>query len=194
MNNEWHHFSLKLTQLLSAFGKSQKDLSHQTDISESKLSKLLSGKVEPRYKDILTISDSLNVSPSFFFDTRNTSSPAEIGYILGTRIYSVIFNNPDQDTLILMGRTIEENTFTPIKSLGFLADMKNRTVFTLTLISGEIIIGEKVIRKGIPFMLYRDTEINFKIGSCYILQIVGEIEMFTELMKNHLPPEKTISF
>ena len=39
MNNESSYFSQQLSKLLSAVGKSQKDLSTQTNISESKLSK-----------------------------------------------------------------------------------------------------------------------------------------------------------
>ena len=75
MNNESSYFSQQLSKLLSAVGKSQKDLSTQTNISESKLSKLLSGRIEPKYKDILSISDALKVSPSFFFNTNNDSPP-----------------------------------------------------------------------------------------------------------------------
>ena len=194
MTSESNYFSLQLSKLLAALGKSQKDLSVHANISESKLSKLLSGKVEPKFKDISNISDALNVSPSFFFNIRSDSPPLEIGYVLGNRIYTILYNNAKQHTLILMGRALESSTWIPIESLEFLYKMKNRTLFSITLVSGEISIDKKGLRKGIPQILETDSVIDFTVGSSYILQIVGEISVFTNLMKNHLSPEKTINF
>ena len=194
MTSESNYFSLQLSKLLAALGKSQKDLSIQTNISESKLSKLLSGKVEAKFKDISIISDALNVSPSFFFNTSSDSPPVEIGYILGNRIYTVLYNNAKQDTLILMGRTLESSTWIPIESLGFLYDMENRTLFSITLVSGEISVDKKSLRKGIPQILDTDSVIDFSVGSSYILQVVGEISKFSDFMKKHLSPEKVIKF
>jgi len=194
MTSESNYFSLQLSKLLAALGKSQKDLSIHANISESKLSKLLGGKVEPKFKDISNISDALNVSPSFFFNTNSDSPPFEIGYILGTRIYTVLYKNAKQHTLILMGRALESSTWIPIESLGFLYDMENRTLFSITLVTGEISVDKKSLMKGIPQILDTDSVINFTVGSSYILQIVGEISVFINLMKNHLSPEKTIKF
>jgi len=194
MTSESNYFSLQLSKLFAALGKSQKDLSIQTNISESKLSKLLIGKVEAKYKDISIISDALNVSPSFFFNTNSDSPPVEIGYILGNRIYTVLYNNAKQHTLILMGRTLENSTWIPIESLGFLYDMENRTLFSITLVSGEISVDKNSLRKGIPQILDTDSVIDFSVGSSYILQIVGEISKFSDFMKKHLSPEKVIKF
>ena len=194
MNNQSSFFSQQLSKLLSAVGKSQKDLSIQTNISESKLSKLLSGRIEPKYKDILSISDALKISPSFLFNTNNDSPPAEIGYILGSRVYTIIYRNSKQKTLILMGRTLESSTWIPNEALRFLSDMENRTIFSITLVSGGISVSDKNLPIGIPLMLYPDSKINFSVGSSYILQIIGEISKFSDLMKNHLSPEKIINF
>ena len=194
MASESNYFSSQLSKLLAALGKSQKDLSIQANISESKLSKLLSGKAEPKFKDISNISNALNVSPSFFFITNSDSPPVEIGYILGNRIYTVLYNNAKQHTLILMGRVLESSTLIPIESLGFLFDKDTRTLFSITLISGEISVDKKNLSKGIPQILDTDSVIYFSVGSSYVLQIVGDISVFINLIKNHLSPEKTINF
>lgn len=194
MSNDSTYFSLQLSKLLSALGKSQKDLSINANISESKLSKLLSGKVEPKFNDISNISKVLNVSPSFFFYKDSNSPPVEIGYVLGSRIYTVLYTNTMQRTLIMMGRSLESSTWIPIESLEFLSDMKSTTIFSITLVSGVISVDKKSLVIGIPLMLYRESVIDFSIGSIYILQIIGEIGAFSDFMKKHLSPENIIKF
>lgn len=194
MTCQANYFSLQLSKLLSALGKSQKELSINANISESKLSKLLSGNIEPKYKDISNISMALNVSPSFFFYTNNDSPPVEIGYVLGSRIYTILYNNSKQHTLILFGRSLERSTWIPIESLVFLSDLKNRTIFSITLVSGEISVAKKSLVRGIPLMLLRDSVIDFSLGSNYILQIIGEVGKFSDFMKKYLSPEKIINF
>lgn len=194
MSNDSTYFSLQLSKLLSALGKSQKDLSINANISESKLSKLLSGKVEPKFNDISNISKVLNVSPSFFFYKDSNSPPVEIGYVLGSRIYTVLYTNTMQRTLIMMGRSLESSTWIPIESLEFLSDMKSTTIFSITLVSGVISVDKKSLVIGIPLMLYRESVIDFSTGSIYILQIIGEIGAFSDFMKKHLSPENIIKF
>ena len=194
MTNESTYFSSQLSKLLVAFGKSQKDLSIDTIISESKLSKLLSGKVQPQYKDILKISNAMKVSPSFFFNIDDDSFPAEIAYMLGNRVYSILYSNAKQDTLILMGHTVENSSFIPIKSLEFLSQLKYQTIFSITLVFGKITVGSKKLTKGNPVILNPDDEMIFTRGSSYVLQIIGDVSVFTNLMKSHLSPDKTIKF
>ena len=93
-----------------------------------------------------------------------------------------------------MGRTLESSTWIPNEALRFLSDMESRTVFSITLVSGKISVSDKSLSIGIPLMLYPDSKINFSVGSSYILQIIGEISKFSDLMKNHLSPEKIINF
>ncbi len=72
--------------------------------------------------------------------------------------------------------------------------MKNRAVFSITLVSGEISVDKKSLAKGIPLMLLRESVIDFSLGLNYILQIIGEIGEFSNFMRKHLSPEKIIKF
>ncbi len=185
-----NYFSLQLSKLLTALGKSQKELAVQTNISESKLSKLQSGKLEPKHKDIQKIADALKVSPGFFFKIKDHNYPIEIGYILDNRIYSVLYNNPNQNILILMGRTLETHSVIPEETMTFLTNLNENNYFSITLISGNIQIGNKPIKKHIPYLLDQKKTIEFQLGSVYILQIIGDSNKFIQLLQNYLPPEK----
>ncbi|MEN8193021.1 MAG: helix-turn-helix transcriptional regulator [Bacteroidota bacterium] len=194
MSNDSNYFSTQLAKILTATGKSQKEVSIQTDISETKLSKLLSGRMKPQYEDILKISEVLKVSPSFFFNTDTKFSPVDIGYILGTRVYSILYNNPKEGAFVLIGRAFDSGSFIPIQSLPFLKHLRDDAVFSITLIKGEIKVGDKELVKGISAVLDGISEIHFEIGAIYLLQIVGMTEKFAEMMKNYLPSEKSINF
>jgi len=187
-----NYFALQLSKLLSALGKSQKELSIQTNISESKLSKLQNGKLEPKHKDIQKIAKALKVSPAFFFKTQNDYYPIQIGYILGERVYSILYNNPKQNILIVMGQTLESHTLIPDKTLTFLTYLKEKAIFSIALITGTINVGDKKLIKGIPVVLKPDIPIFFEVGASYILQIIGDSSKFLQLLQNYLPPEKLI--
>lgn len=187
-----NHFSLQLSKLLAALGKSQKELSTQTNISESKLSKLQNGKLEPKHKDIQKIAEALKVSPAFFFNTQNDYYPIQIGYILDQRVYSILYNNPKQNILIVMGQTLESHTLIPNKTLTFLTHLKEKATFSITLIAGTINLGDNPLAKGFPVVLKPDIPIHFDVGSSYILQIIGDSSKFLQLLQNYLPPEKLL--
>ncbi len=188
-----NYFSSQLSKLLAALGKSQKELSAQTNISESKISKLQNGKLEPKHKDIYKIAEALKVSPAFFFKTKDHNYPIEIGYIIDGRIYTILYNNPKQSILILMGQTIEAHTILPTKTMTFITDLPEKTVFSICLISGNIKIDGKVLVKGIPHVLNKNEPIIFDVGATYILQIFGDSSKFMQLLQNYLPPEKLIN-
>lgn len=187
-----NYFSSQLSKLLAALGKSQKELSAQTNISESKISKLQNGKLEPKHKDIQKIAKVLKVSPAFFFNTQNEYYPIKIGYILDERVYSILYNNPKQNILIVMGQTLESHTLIPNKTLTFLTHFKEKIIFSITLIAGTINLGDEPLTKGFPVVLKPDIPIYFNVGSSYILQIIGDSSKFLQLLQNYLPPEKLL--
>ena len=193
MPSRTNYFSMQLSKLLAALGKSQKELAAQTNISESKLSKLQSGKLEPKHKDIQKIAEALKVSPAFFFKVKDNNYPIDIGYILDERIYTVLYNNPKQSILILMGRTLETHSLVPNKTITFLTHLTEKTIFSITLISGNIKVGNKSLVKGTPHVLKVNLPIEFMQGSTYVLQIFGDSSKFIQLLQNYLPPEKLLN-
>ena len=66
-------FNEKLRHILNSKNISAKELSFNSGISQSHLSKLLNNKIQPRYDKIVKISEALHVSPSVFFELNNHS-------------------------------------------------------------------------------------------------------------------------
>lgn len=155
---------------------------------------MLSGKVQPKYKDILDISNVLQVSPSFFFETNDNFYPSEIGYIISSRVYSVLYSNQSQKTLILRGRALESDSFIPRESKAFLLPSKDKAIYSLTLISGEIRIGGSSLVEGLPMEIVETEEVSFTVGAIFIVQIIGDVSSFIELIKNYLRSEAIIKF
>jgi len=99
MPSRTNYFSMQLSKLLAALGKSQKELAAQTNISESKLSKLQSGKLEPKHKDIQKIAEALKICIELINAGSSVSFPqSSVSALTVNRICNLFFSESPKDS------------------------------------------------------------------------------------------------
>ena len=90
-------FKSRLNQILKAQKISGKEISLETGISESTISKFLSGNQEPKYSQIIKIAQALHLSPEVFMSPINsqfeTRPPIINEYFMLRDIYNDKYSN-----------------------------------------------------------------------------------------------------
>lgn len=170
---------------------SGKEISLATGISESTISKFLSGNQEPRYSQIINLANALHLSPDVFMSLTSTKFETNSTIINEYYMVRTIFNDKYSNLLI--------TTFHAFKD--FILDIEDvldkDALYISIILDGKIDTGDEIFQKG-DHQVYRGSTLTNRKAAIlkdtksitFVISDNGDAipDNWSELIFKHLKP------